>query len=352
MYKATLVVKDDNKAGLFDTDGLPVGRGKRHEGLQSGGRGRMPALFHRVPGADVRHGRRGICHMGRVRDGARVLSAVRRTDRWEMICRLSHVVHRILAGIDGVEPSFQRRVMVHGFLGHVPYPRRVDGLAGRGHDPQHVRPVESSIVAGHVEHESGIPRLQCRETGSDRRFHCLVVSAVLREGWHAQRHGISGLAITFDRDDAAGRPSRVRQHDRANLPSGSVTGHAAGVIILVEPGEHGTGLLELTCGFLERFVGLFDLHICGSESDEGEDERKDGQQDAELTTVAGYLLREIAFEQCLFRLVPHAVIRAADAVQPFLFRQFPGVLPLFGGQRGIVPGVFLFLFFFIHKPIL
>ena len=35
-----------------------------------------------------------------------------------------------------------------------------------------------------------------------------------------------------------------------------------------------------------------------------------------------------------------------------VFRQFPGVLPLFGGQRGIVPGVFLFLFFFIHKPIL
>lgn len=34
------------------------------------------------------------------------------------------------------------------------------------------------------------------------------------------------------------------------------------------------------------------------------------------------------------------------------FRQFPGVLPLFGGQRGIIPGVFLFLFFFIHKPIL
>lgn len=33
-----------------------------------------------------------------------------------------------------------------------------------------------------------------------------------------------------------------------------------------------------------------------------------------------------------------------------VFRQFPGVLPLFGGQRGIVPGVFLF--FFIHKPIL
>ena len=160
--------------------------------------------------------------------------------------------------------------MVHGFLGHVPYPRRVDGLAGRGHDPQHVRPVESSIVAGHVEHESGIPRLQCRETGSDRRFHCLVVSAVLREGWHAQRHGISGLAIAFDRDDAAGRPSRVRQHDRANLPSGSVTGHAAGVIILVEPGEHGTGLLELPCGFLVRFVGLFDLHVCGSESGEGE----------------------------------------------------------------------------------
>lgn len=40
------------------------------------------------------------------------------------------------------------------------------------------------------------------------------------------------------------------------------------------------------------------------------------------------------------------------AVQPFLFRQFPGVLPLFGGQRGIIPGFFLFLFFFIHKPIL
>lgn len=31
---------------------------------------------------------------------------MRRTDRREMICRLSHVVHRILAGIDGVEPSF------------------------------------------------------------------------------------------------------------------------------------------------------------------------------------------------------------------------------------------------------
>jgi len=28
MYKATLVVKDDNKAGMFDTDGLPVGKGK------------------------------------------------------------------------------------------------------------------------------------------------------------------------------------------------------------------------------------------------------------------------------------------------------------------------------------
>mgnify|MGYP006990595833 CR=1 FL=1 len=53
-----------------------------------------------------------------------------------------------------------------------------------------------------------------------------------------------------------------------------------------------------------------------------------------------------------FRLVPHAVVRAADAVQPFLSRQFPGVLLLFGRQRGIVLGGFLFLVLFIHKPIL
>lgn len=268
------------------------------------------------------------------------------------LCRLSCFAHQSLARVDGVEPSFQGRVMVHGFLGHVPYPRRIKGLTGRGHDPQHVRPVESSIVAGHVEHESGIPRLQCRETGSDRWFHGFVVSAVLCEGWHAQRHGFSGLAIAFDRDDAAGCSSRVRQYDRADLSSGSVTGHAAGVIVLVEPGEHGAGLLELPCRFPVRFVCLIDLHVCGSESDEGENERKDGQQDTDLTTVAGYLLREIAFEQCLFRLIPHAVARASDAVQPFLFRQFPGVLPLFGGQRGIVLGVFLFLVLFIHKPIL
>lgn len=101
-------------------------------------------------------------------------------------------------------------------------------------------------------------------------------------------------------------------------------------------------MLELPCGFPVRFVGLIDLHVCDSESDEGENDRKDGQQDAELTTVAGYLLREIAFEQCLFRLVPHAVIRAADAVQPFLSRRFSGVLLLFGRQRGIVLGGFLF----------
>lgn len=110
-------------------------------------------------------------------------------------------------------------------------------------------------------------------------------------------------------------------------------------------------MLELPCGFPVRFVGLIDLHVCGSESDEGENDRKDGQQDADLIEVAVDSLRPPV---CgfLFRLVSHAVVRAADAVQPFLFRQFPGVLPLFGGQRGIIPGVFLFLFFFIHKPIL
>lgn len=54
----------------------------------------------------------------------------------------------------------------------------------------------------------------------------------------------------------------------------------------------------------------------------------------------------------LFRLVPHAVVRASDAVQPFLSRQFSGVLLLFGRQRGIVLGGFLFLVLFIHKPIL
>lgn len=110
-------------------------------------------------------------------------------------------------------------------------------------------------------------------------------------------------------------------------------------------------MLELPCGFPVRFVGLIDLHVCDSESDEGENDRKDGQQDADLIEVAVDSLRPPV---CgfLFRLVPHAAIRAADAVQPFLSRQFPGVLPLFGGQRGIIPGVFLFLFFFIHKPIL
>ena len=139
--------------------------------------------------------------------------------------------------------------MVHGFLGHVPYPRRVKGLAGRGHYPQRLRPVEFPTVAGHVEHESGIARVQRRETGSDRRFHCLVVSAVLREGWHAQRHGLSGIPIAFDRDDAAGCSSRVRQYDRADLSSGSVGGHAPGVIILVEPGEHRTWRLSFSRPF-------------------------------------------------------------------------------------------------------
>ena len=113
----------------------------------------------------------------------------------------------------------------------------------------------------------------------------------------------------------------------------------------------GGGLLELPCGFPVRFVGLIDLHVCDSESDEGENDRKDGQQDADLIEVAVDSLRPPV---CgfLFRLVLHAVVRAADAVQPFLSRQFPGVLLLFGRQRGIVLGGFLFLVLFIHKPIL
>lgn len=107
--------------------------------------------------------------------------------------------------------------------------------------------------------------------------------------------------------------------------------------------KEGAGLLELPCGFPVRFVGLFDLYVCGSESTKGEDDRKDGQQDADFIEVA------VDF---LFRLVPHVVVRAADAVQPFLSRQFSGVLLLFGRQRGIVLGDFLFLILFIHKPIL
>lgn len=80
-------------------------------------------------------------------------------------------------------------------------------------------------------------------------------------------------------------------------------------------------MLELPCGFPVRFVGLIDLHVCDSESDEGENDRKDGQQDADLIEVAVDSLRPPV---CgfLFRLVPHAVVRAADAVQPFLSRQF------------------------------
>lgn len=93
-------------------------------------------------------------------------------------------------------------------------------------------------------------------------------------------------------------------------------------------------MLELPCGFPVRFVGLIDLHVCDSESDEGENDRKDGQQDADLIEVAVDSLRPPV---CgfLFRLVPHA-----------------GVLLLFGRQRGIVLGGFLFLVLFIHKPIL
>ena len=80
-------------------------------------------------------------------------------------------------------------------------------------------------------------------------------------------------------------------------------------------------MLELPCGFPVRFVGLIDLHVCDSESDEGENDRKDGQQDADLIEVAVDSLRPPV---CgfLFRLVSHAVVRAADAVQPFLFSSF------------------------------
>lgn len=55
--------------------------------------------------------------------------------------------------------------------------------------------------------------------------------------------------------------------------------------------KEGAGLLELPCGFPVRFVGLIDLHVCDSESDEGENDRKDGQQDADLIEVAVDSLR-------------------------------------------------------------
>lgn len=110
-------------------------------------------------------------------------------------------------------------------------------------------------------------------------------------------------------------------------------------------------MLELPCGFPVRFVGLFDLYVCGSESTKGEDDRKDGQQDADFIEVAvDFLCPPVC--GFLFRLVSHVVVRASDAVQPFLSRQFSGVLLLFGRQRGIVFGIFLFLILFIHKPIL
>lgn len=69
-------------------------------------------------------------------------------------------------------------------------------------------------------------------------------SSVLGEGGHAQCHGSSGVTATFDRYDAARCPSRVRHHHRADLAACSVTGDAFGVTVLVEPREHGSGLLN------------------------------------------------------------------------------------------------------------
>lgn len=65
--------------------------------------------------------------------------------------------------------------MVHGFRGYVAYPRGVDGPSGRGHDPQCFRPVEFLSVLGHVEHETGVAGVQCREPGSERGSHAFVV---------------------------------------------------------------------------------------------------------------------------------------------------------------------------------